>query len=538
MKNIFLSLLLITSTVFGQNEEAWVYFLDKPNASHFFNNPLSELSQRSLDRRTTQGIALDTKDAPLEQTYLDQIAASNGITVLAKSKWLNGVHVRGTQIAIAALSALSFVHRIQYANHALNTGGRVASKSAQPYNVINKGFNTKTAYNYGSSATQIQMLNAQVLHQQNFTGAGKIVAIMDAGFPGVNTTEPFQHLRDNGLILGGYNYVNRSSNFYIGHPHGTMVLSTMGAITTNLVGTAPDAHYYLFITEDVASESPVEESYWVEAAEQADRLGVDVINTSLGYFSYDNPNYSYSYTQMNGQVSVIARATDIAFSRGMICVSSAGNSGSTTQPNILTPADAAMNITVGAVNATETRSSFSSIGPTADNRIKPDVMAMGTASVVANETGTVHTADGTSFASPILAGAITSFWSAFPSKTNTEIVQLIKASADRYSTPDIYYGYGIPDFQTMLNKVLTVNEVEDSKMEIYPNPVKDVLTIAVLEASLPAQIEIYTTFGQKIMSQRVDYPKQNITLPTVPSGIYFYKLSNGKASASGKLIKQ
>lgn len=537
MKQTILFLLFTFGSAFGQTEDAWVYFSGKPNAQAFFDNPLSELSQRSLNRRTMQNIPLDSKDAPLHQSYINQVTAATGITVLAKSKWLNALHIQGTQANIAALTNLGFVNRIQYANHALNPGGRSVTNQGKIAKV-NKWLDTQENFAYGNSANQVQMLNCHILHQQNYTGEGKIVAIMDAGFPGVNIGLPFKRLRDNGLILGGYDFVNNSTNFYTGNSHGTQVLSTMGGYATNLVGTAPDAHYYLFITENTASESPLEETNWIEAAEEADRLGVDVINTSLGYFDYDNTSYSYTYAHMNGTVSVMARAVDIAFSRGMICVTSAGNSGNSAEPHIATPADAALNLTVGSVTAAEVKSGFSSIGPSIDGRIKPDVMAMGTASVVSNTAGTITTNNGTSFSSPILAGAITSFWSAFPNKTNAQIIQLVKSSADRYAAPNNNYGYGIPDFQVAMNAVLSSEEFEFGKINLYPNPVNDVLTLDMPEQLINSKISIYNAFGQIIKEEEIKYSNQKIAMHNLNSGIYFYTVSNSQTSVSGKLIKQ
>lgn len=534
------------SIIAFSQEDAWVFFNDKPNASAFYSNPLSELTQRSLDRRTTQNIALDIKDAPLHQPYVNQITAATGITVLAKSKWLNMLHIRGTQANIAALAALSFVDHIQYANHSLNPSSKNYNDTKAP-TYVNKWLdvsNTQTNYNYGNSATQVQMLNCHILHEQNYTGQGKVVAILDAGFPGVNTAAPFASLRDRGLILGGYNFVNNSTNFYTGNSHGTNVLSTMGANATNLVGTAPDASYYLFITEDVASETPLELSNWVEAAEEADRLGVDVINSSLGYFSFDNAAYSYPYAKMDGQTSVASRAVDIAFSKGMICVISAGNEGGTAEPHVGTPADALYAITVGSVTSTEVKSGFSSIGPTGGTspRMKPDLMAMGTASVISNTSGTITTANGTSFSSPILAGAITSFWSAFPNKKNSEIVQLVKASADRYATslvtPNNNYGYGIPDFQLALNNALSVSGFEKEKIALYPNPVNDSFVVSLPENLLNSQIELFNSIGQKVKSEIIVQQNQSVYVQNLNSGMYFYTLSNGQNKTSGKLIKQ
>ncbi|WP_319800515.1 S8 family peptidase [Flavobacterium sp. N2469] len=442
-------LVFISTLTFAQGEDAWVYFTGKPNSQDFFNNPSQTLSQRALDRRTNQNIVLNISDAPIEITYVNQVKASAGISVMAQSKWLNALHVRGTQASITALKAFVFIDKIVFADKALNTTAKPAA--VHSITQTKEKLNTTIDYAYGNSTNQIQMLNGQVLHQQNYTGSGKIIAVLDGGFPGVNTAQPFKHLRDNNLILGGYDYVNRNADFYSGNSHGTSVLSTMGGYTENsLVGTAPDASYYLFITEDNASENPVEESYWVEAAEQADAFGVDIITTSLGYFGYDDPSYSHTYNDMNGTTNFISRAAEIAFSKGMIVLASAGNEGTTVEPRIGGPADAVSVITIGSVNASKVKAGSSSIGPSFDNRIKPDVMAQGVAAVVSNAAGNIGTANGTSFACPIMAGMAACLWQAFPSKNNKEIRQMILQSADRYTNPDNNYGYGIPNFGSTL----------------------------------------------------------------------------------------
>lgn len=541
MKKILLIFTLLLSLVSFSQEDAWVYFTDKPDAQTYLDSPLLMLSQRALDRRSTQGIGLNLQDAPIYQLYIDEITSSTGITVMAKSKWMNALHIRGSQTNIQNLSSLPFVDHVYFANRTLNTSGKAVVKNETPSQ--NKFLNTQVSYNYGSSDSQVQMLNAQWLHQQDFTGTGKIVAIMDAGFPGVDTQQPFQRLRDNNLILGGYDFVNRVANPYTGFHHGTQVLSNMGGYSEGqLIGTAPNAQYYLFVTEDAVSpypysENPVEESYWVEALEMADSLGVDVVNTSLGYFIYDNPNYSYTYADMNGQVSFASRAADIAFSKGMICVVSAGNSGTTSNPNIGVPGDSATVLTVGAVTGAEIKANFSSVGPTADNRIKPDVMAMGVQAVVATENGSITTNNGTSFASPIMAGAVASFWSAFPNKTNAEIIQLVKASADRFSNPNNQYGYGIPDFQQAYTAALATSVYDKKTFVLYPNPTQNKISVLFPETVSEAKIVFYNAMGQQVLEQKIAN-NQSILLDNLNSGIYIYKITFDTVSQTGKLIKK
>ncbi|MDN3676539.1 S8 family serine peptidase [Flavobacterium paronense] len=539
-KLFFIAFFLLSFCGYSQ-EDAWVYFKDKPNAQFYFDNPLQMLSQRSLDRRTNQNIALDSKDVPIHQPYVDQIIAASGIEVKAKSKWFNAVHVRGAINDIQNLASLSFVDHIYFADRSLNTSGKMKKSSKiSGINAVNKVLETTTIFDYGNSTNQIQMLNANLLHQQNFTGSGKIIAVMDAGFPSVDVAPPFQRLRDNNQILGGYNFVDRNSDFYTRNSHGTLVLSTMGGFqASQLVGTAPDANYYLFITEDADTENPIEESNWVEAAEMADSLGVDIITTSLGYFDYDNPNYSYTYSDMNGTTSFISKGADIAFSRGMICVASAGNSGSSPlNPHIAVPADAINVLAIGAVKSDEVYASFSSIGPSFDGRIKPDVMAQGQSAVVATVAGTVGTASGTSFSGPIMAGAIASFWQAVPNLTNQQVVDFVKQSADRYANPTNQYGYGIPDFQSALNSVqLSINDSTKGRFLVYPNPVSDKLFISFPTAFIEANISFYNVMGQIVFQKTIQNTDTTLSMTNLNSGIYFYKIYSNSFVQTGKIIR-
>ncbi|MCV9927024.1 S8 family serine peptidase [Flavobacterium sp. LS1R49] len=537
MKKYYTFLFLFISYATFAQEDAWVYFNAKPNSQAYYDNPLSMLSQRALDRRSNQNIALDLKDVPIETTYVAQIKGSTGITVMAESKWLNALHIRGTQANINTLKLLSFVSKVDFANKSLNgTGKKAASDKVK---ATENKLETTVNYSYGNSANQIQMLNGQILHQQDYTGSGKIIAVLDGGFPGVNTASTFQRLRDNNKILGGYNFVSRNPNFYTGVSHGTQVLSTMGGYKENaLVGTAPDASYYLFITEDDTSENPVEESLWVEAAEEADRLGADIITTSLGYFGYDNANYSHTYSDMNGTTNFISRGAEIAFSKGMIVVASAGNEGNTVEKHIGAPADAVSVITVGSVTANKTLSSFSSIGPSYDGRIKPDVMAQGSAAVVSSVTGNIGTTNGTSFSCPIMAGAIACLWQAFPNKTNQEIRQMVLKSSDRYASPNIQYGYGIPNFSLALNTILNVRSIKDSEFLVYPNPTDSNLFFAFSEDINEAFVTVYSILGQKVVEKQITNQAPFVSLQELRSGVYFYTLDANDLHKTGKIIKQ
>ena len=539
MRKIYLFLFLVSSFVGFCQEDAWVYFKDKPGAQAYFDSPLTMLSQRALDRRSLQGIALDSKDIPIYQPYINQIIASTGITVKAKSKWFNCLHVRGTQVDITALTSLYFVEKVEFANRSISVN-KISTPKQGKIKPVNKTVEVTTNFNYGNSANQIQMLNGHLLHQSNYTGSGKIIAVMDGGFPGVDTAAPFARLRTNNQILGGYDFVNRSTNFYTGISHGTSVLSLMGGYVDNvLVGTAPDASYYLFITEDGPNESPLELSNWVEAAEEADYFGVDIINTSLGYTTFDNPNYNFTYNDMNGVTAFISKGVDMAFSRGMICVVSAGNEGNDAWHYVSAPADAVNALAIGAVKEDETYAVFSSQGPTSDGRVKPDVTAQGQNPYVSDATGNItNTGSGTSYSGPIVAGMVACLWQALPTKTNQQIKQLITQSADRYASPTVQYGYGIPDFNLAVANGLSVASFYNKDFVVFPNPAANSISVVLSEGFNSANIVLYTVLGQKVLEEKITTQSSDFSIKSLDKGTYLYKIDSNGFSKSGKIVKQ
>jgi serine protease AprX len=541
MKKMLLFLFAISFfSTFAQTEDAWVYLNDKPNSATFLQNPLQMLSQRSLDRRTTQNISLDLKDVPVDITYYNQLKNNVNIIVLGKSKWLNAVHVQGVESAIRVLlNTYSFIESIEFANKSLNANAKNTGKKIVASHQ-NKFSKTTTDFKYGNAENQIKMLKGDFLHQQNFTGDDMQMAIIDAGFPNVNTLSAFQRIRGNNQILGGYNFADRSTNFYTGNNHGTHVLSTIaGYLENQFVGTAPDAKFYLFISEIAETETVLEETLWVEAAERADSLGVNVINTSLGYTTYDNPNHSHTYADMDGKTTFISRGAEIGVSRGMILVNAAGNEGNGTWKYIGAPADAVSVFSIGAVNSSENIASFSSFGPTADQRIKPDVLAQGLGSAIINySSGNISTSNGTSFSSPIIAGVIACFWQAFPNKTNFEIMDLIRRSADRFNNPMDQYGYGIPDFEVAYNQVLALDNFKNASIKIFPNPIKDTFSIFVdAFAAESLSIQIYNILGQLVF-ENSKLVSKNIDSKNLKNGIYILKIQYENQQKTVKLIKK
>jgi serine protease AprX len=533
MRIFSLLLLLIFSLGTSAQEDAWIYLNQKPNAEYFLANPLEILSQRALDRRAGFGIPVDFSDVPIHQPFVLEIDQAPGIVVMATSKWLNAVHVRGSQPDINNLMTLDFVSSVYFANHSLQAEGRPQNLAA-----VSRPQAPQVDFSYGSSANQIQMLNGHILHQQDFTGLGKIIAVLDAGFPGVDTAEPFARLRDQNLILGGYNFVNSTQDIYTGSSHGTIVLSAMGGYSPGqLVGTAPDAGYYLFITEDVSSENPVEESYWVMAAEMADSLGVDIINSSLGYSLYDNPAYSYSHRHLDGQTGFASRGADMAFSKGMVVVVSAGNSGNSDLPYNSVPADAANALSVGAVNALGNYASFSSIGPTGDGRLKPDVVAQGVSTVVATPSGAIGNVSGTSLSAPLIAGMVACLWQAAPHISHEQITSIVKQSAHLFSTPNLQMGHGIPNFLQALNLAgLGTGSLSSQSVVLYPNPVKENIRIQTNGGGV-AYLTLYNSLGQRVLWSAI-IEDQPLDVSGLAPGLYIYRLDHLDHQVLGKLIKQ
>lgn len=537
MKKLFLLFILMSSSAGFSQEDAWVYLTDKENVSQALANPITILTQQAIDRKNAHGVLIDVRDVPVNESYISQLKAQTGILVMAKSKWFNAVHVRGNQADILALESLVFVDSIVYANHSLNT----TSRTEQIQNKWDLE-NTLTDFNYGNALNQIQMFNGDQLHLLDYTGAGITVAVMDAGFPNVDTMDGFERLRNDGNLMGGYDFVDATSNIYANTTsnHGTWVLSTMsGYVENQYVGTAPDATYYLFRTEDATSENPVEESYWVEAAERADSLGVDVINTSLGYTVYDNSDYSYTPADMNGNTAFITKGANIAFEKGMLLVNSAGNSGNNTWSIVGAPADAEGVLSVGAVDASGNYASFSSLGSSDQPTQKPDVVAQGQSSYVIGPDDNITTLNGTSFSSPILAGGVVCLWQALPNLDNVEIMQLVRESATQYSMPDNMLGYGIPNLQIALNSALGVDNFnQQGNIKLYPNPLKNIVHIQFPKSEEEYSLEVFDVMGKRVHKTIQNGQYSQVDVSFLTKGLYLAKIKTANQSQTFKLIKE
>ena len=536
-KSLLIFVILLSTYSFAQTQDALVFFADKENVATSIANPNTIMTQAAIVRKTNQGIVIDERDVPLNETYKAIIANSAGISVLAKSKWMNAVYVRGSQTNIENLENLSFVTEIEYMDRSLNRNfPRFAPKDKfeieTPQRIV---------YNYGAAENQTEMIGVDYLHEQDFTGEGITVAFMDNGYPNVLYNPAFAKMRNEGRLLGYYDFVDRVESPNGSGNHGAHTLSdAAGFIEGQFVGTAPNASYYLFVTEDGNEESPAEEAYWVEALERADSLGVYVTNTSLGYQAFDNTAYSYQYSDLDGQTAIGSRGANHGYDKGLINVTSAGNSGFDFG-YVGSPADAPGAFTVGAVDEDENYVNFSSFGPTSDGRVKPDVMAQGLFSAIVDQYGSVSQSSGTSFSSPIMAGAVASLWQSFPNYKNEVIMQAIRESASLYTSPTDHMGYGIPYFGDALNRLIQL-DVEDQMKEtlfaLYPNPVIDEINVSFPKNSEKAELILYDVLGKKVMQKTVTPSNNRVDVSHLTSGLYIASLTSKNKKTSFKIIKQ
>ena len=407
---------------------------DKAATDYSLQKPEMYLSKKSIERRKRQGLEIDSTDLPVCKKYVDAIR-KKGVHVLVTGKWDNFVTVScNDSMLIAEIAGLPFVRSTE------RVWRGVAKRASERDSLINKPLRTDSLY--GPAITQIKMSHADRLHEAGFKGQGMTIAVIDAGFHNVDKIEAMKNIN----ILGTRDFVNPEADIYAESSHGMSVLSCMAMNQPNvMIGTAPEASYWLLRSEDEYSENLVEQDYWAAAIEFVDSVGVDLVNTSLGYYSFDDPTKNYRYRDLNGHYALMSREAAKAADKGIVVVCSAGNSGSGSWKKITPPGDAENVITVGAVNKYGVLAPFSSVGNTADGRVKPDVVAVGLGSDVMGTDGNLRHANGTSFSSPIMCGMVACLWQACPELTAKEIIELVRRSGDRAVFPDNIYGYGIPD---------------------------------------------------------------------------------------------
>ncbi len=540
-------LIALVAVVFAKAQIAtntyWVQFTDKNDSPYSIDAPEEYLSQRALDRRARLGIAIDEYDIPVNPQYL-QAVADCGATLINPSKWLNGVTIYTSSSAvIEAINALDFVEVVRNCEN--HPEAQLRKEENLSFEMKNSGLARNAKDFYGGAHDQVYQLKVNQLHDMGYDGTGVVIAVLDGGFEGTDIHSCFDNMRQEGRLLGTRDFVYGSTSVYTQSTHGTSCLSTMGAYDpNNMVGTAPKASYYLFHTEDGDQENIIEEYNWVSGAEYADSLGVDVCSTSLGYIDFDMSQWNHPLEHYDGHTAPMTIGAEIAASRGIICMNSAGNEydGYCT---LGIPADAEHILTVGAVDANGNRADFSSVGPTYDGRIKPDVMAMGEDTYVASGNpggwwGDYYNGSGTSFSCPVLAGAVACLRQAFPYASVQEICDVVRQCGNRADNPDSKYGYGIPDFSAAF-EVLHVDDTftaQNNILSVFPNPSKGEVHIRLNEVSI-AELSVYDVMGHLLKTYHfngLNHTTFERYLNDLSNGVYFIKADAEQGSQTVKLI--
>lgn len=515
-------LFFATLSITAQYSRYVVKFTDKKNTPHSLSNPSTYLSAKAIARRAKQNISIDSTDLPITPAYLDSIRSVPNVTVLNVSKWFNQVLVKTTDpAALVKINSFPFVKTA--APIALNVDNIDKGQpiTNEKYGVVGNeligmnGLNGTHSLSYGNSYNQIHLHEGEYLHDLGFTGKGITIAILDGGFFGYKTNAAMDSVRSQNRILGVWDYVANEESVNEDHPHGLYCFSIIaGNKPGSLMGSAPHASFYLFRTEDVNSEYPVEEQNWVAAAEYADSVGVDMISSSLGYYDFDDASFNHSYAQRNGNTALVTLGADLAAKKGIIVTNSAGNSGNATNDTkyIACPADGDSVVAVGAVTQAGIRAKFSSWGPNGAGARKPNIVSVGQATVLANTAGNASSGNGTSFSNPLACGLIACLWQAYPEFTNMEIINAVQKSSSTYTSPNDSLGYGIPNFRKAY-EYLAAERLKKNQdailgsnwIKIYPVPFKQSLS-ALLKApnTGKATLRLFNSNGQLVELKQLD----------------------------------
>jgi len=520
-----------------------VFFKFKPQKEYALASPSKFLTEKAIQRRAREKVAVDSLDLPVTAAYLQGISAYSQ-ELLYASKWLNAAVVVTDAEGKKKMEGLPFVQKVEWVAKGFisrsgnrNSTGVIASTPKKW--VIEESYREAAAYDF-----QNELLGIPAMHQAGFTGKGITVAVFDSGFPGLDKAVPFAHVFTNKRVVGQLNVVRPwIKELFRDNEHGTQVASL---ILSNQAGTlvagAHQAQVIFAITEDVATEYPIEELNWVRAAEYADSLGVDIINSSLGYLDFDEPSLTYTTAQLDGKTTYVTRGATLAAKRGILVVNSVGNYGSAGSSSLVAPADAQGILAVGSVNASSVVSTFSSRGPTADGRIKPELVAFGQSPVLVRGTGQVSSAAGTSFSAPQLTALAAGLWEAKPNWTKDELLTSLIKSGTQYATPDQNLGYGIPNFRSAYyGALLGLNEEVELGSSVYPNPLRSESLHIRFGKELRVTLQILDGSGRRVVEQvgernTIQQPFVFI-LSDLPSGIYFLQLLDGKEIEYKKLIK-
>jgi hypothetical protein len=553
-KTLTTVLFLLVITGFSQQipQKYFVAFTDKNGTPYSINNPQAFLTQRAIDRRTAQGITITEEDLPVTPAYVNAITAL-GAQVFTRCKWFNGITVKVNDSSLLpSIRALSFVQsvtRVTSYTSKKSSGGdgkfrleEELRKTEGPHMTNIPG--SVQDYNYGPSHGQIHLLNGDILHNMGYRGQGKVIAVLDAGFQNADVTPVFDSLRANNQILGTRDFVTPGGNVYREHYHGGMVLSTMGGdVPGQLIGTAPKASYWLIRTEDANTENIIEEYNWIVGAEMADSVGADVINSSLGYTTFDNGWMDHTCADMNGYTNPSSRGANIAASKGIALSISAGNEGGSSWTCVSSPSDALDALSIAATDSSGNYAYFSSTGTVNGNYVKPNIASDGLNSWVAAPDSLFEYGSGTSFASPINAGMMACLWQAKPDLNQAQLRLAIEKSASQYSHPDSLLGYGIPDYSKAL-QIAQVNIIPKTNFHAYPNPFTSTINISVgSDLSGDFEISMISITGELILNTNrqivagVDNSIKINNLAAFAPGMYILKISSGATIEYRHMVK-
>ncbi len=464
---LFLLLILSSNVLCAQNKKYVVYFTDKNTNPYTISNPSAYLSAKAIQRRQNQHISITSGDLPVTPAYLDSLT-TKGAQIIYALKWMNAVVVSADSLEMVSINLLPFVKKSKSVARKMTTHEYCEDKA------IETNQTTQTNISYGISYNQIYMQEADQMHSDGFHGEGITIALLDAGFKNASTVTFLNHLYTNNKIIATYDFVDNETDVYDDDQHGLEVLSTIAGFQQGaLIGTAYNASFILLRTENAFTETELEETNWARGAEYADSIGTDIISTSLGYTTFDSNSTSHTYQDMDGNTTIAAIAADFAASKGILVLASAGNEGANSWHKISTPADGDSVLAIGAVDYNMTYVDFSSVGPSADGRIKPDLAAKGSVVALGSPSGSITYASGTSFSCPLTAGLAAGVWQAFPTLSNMEIADALKKSATQFSNPDNYLGYGIPRYNKAKEYINFKYFNAGIDFIVYPNPIRD-----------------------------------------------------------------
>ncbi len=537
----FSLLLLLFQKSYSQTEYYFeVSFKDKGNA-YSVSNPEVFLSESSIKKKTKRNIPVDVLDLPLNPLDIQSMGAYAD-SVTHQSKWRNSVLIKMTDTsAVAQIRILNTVKSVVF----LTSKEKKSNKKEQSADKFSAEMNLLSA-DYGDGYNQVAMVGGHFMHQRGYKGDSIDIAVFDAGFNPVSVTPYFKmtvadELRANGLIKYTWDFLDHDSTVYEKNQHGAMVLSVLANNNNKIKGIAPNANYYLFITEDDNSETLLEEYNWLMAAERADSIGVDVINSSLGYFTFDDTTTSHTYKDMDGHTTIVAKAANTAARKGIFVVASAGNEAQTKWHYIISPADGDSVLAIGAVDGNRKYAAFSSTGPASDGDIKPNVTAQGYRAVITFDQNRYWASNGTSFSGPLMAGAVAILWQAFPELTNLELKKEIEKSASQYTHPDSLLGYGIPDLMKIFMNGDSSDMYDFNKdvlISMRSNPFTDKIGLEMYSAQKQTINFKLMDVAGRLMREENQTIEQNQymifglgDLQNISSGLYFFIATDQKGSS-------